>query len=165
MTDSLRPRDHIRDAITKGDPRDGLLSLVALLTGDDDLSVDDVRRIATATAVQVDKLRLERDARKLAHVHDFPHLPVKSLVPLTVSGNEGEAFRNAPDVPPEANWLEYVDSTAMHCCDCRRELVADASEVRILVCSRLHPSSRDPGLRPPELVPTDPDGAVECGRP
>ena len=156
MTDSLRPRDHIRDAITKGDPRDGLLSLVALLTGDDDLSVDDVRRIATATAMQVDKLRLERDARKLAHVHDVPHQPIVTRVP-TLSP-EGSGVLLDP-----ADWAE--DVTPAICHDCGRSLIADASEVRILVCSRLHPSSRDPGLRPPEMVPTDPDGAVECGRP
>ena len=55
------------------------------------------------------------------------------------------------------DWPEDVNANALICHDCRRDLVADSTFQRVLVCPTLH------GRRPPGMAPTNPDGAVECG--
>lgn len=51
-----------------------------------------------------------------------------------------------------------ADAVGLACCDCRRGLVADVTELRVLVCPTLH------GRRPRDMVPVETEGAVECGR-
>jgi hypothetical protein len=53
---------------------------------------------------------------------------------------------------------ESVHADDVVCHDCGRELVADVTYERVLVCQKVH------GHRPTEMVPKNPDGAVECGQ-
>jgi hypothetical protein len=69
---------------------------------------------------------------------------------------EAKEWANVAHVHDEPHVAAADDGA--RCCDCRRELVSDAGSVRILVCPKLH------NRRPPDLAPTNPDGAVECGR-
>lgn len=118
------------------DPRGALVHLANDVAADRAVPEDDVRAIVAAAVGTRQRLEEERTIAERAHVVDTPHRPVVTV------GEDG---------------AEQVDASAMVCADCGRWLVSDAGSSRILVCPRVH------GRRPPDLRPTDPDGAVLCG--
>ena len=146
------------------DVRTALSDLVEKLSADGDLSDEDLALIHDAAVAQATAVQEAKRWAELAHVHDEPHRPV-----VTLDGDALLAYLAAPDftegpdgalgmVPPDQRVPEHVDASGVICHDCGRDLVADAGTTRVLVCPSLH------GRRPGDMVPTDPDGALECGR-
>lgn len=86
--------------------------------------------------------------------------PVREVVATLVVIEGTTAHAHQAGIPISApGWdPETVDASDVVCHDCGGALVSDRGDLRILVCPDLH------GLRPRDLVPTQPDGAVECGR-
>lgn len=125
------------------DPRAALPDLIARLLADGELDDDDLALIHDAT---VGAAQARQEAKRLmqtAHVHDVPHAPAVTLVPYDTGARSG--------------MREDVDASGIVCHDCGSGLVADTRHARVLVCPSLH-DRRVP------LTPTEPDGAVECGR-
>jgi len=125
--------------------RQVLPELVDQLLEDGELDDMDLAILHDAMVSAANAANAAKDATAAAHVHDVAHRPVITRVPT-----EGL---------DEDQWPESVDASGVVCHDCGRELISDAGTTRILVCPRIH------GKRPSHLAPTDPDGAVECGRP
>lgn len=124
--------------------RMALPDLVAQLLEDGELDDMDLALIHDAMVAQATATKEAKAATSLAHVHEEPHAPLVTLIP--VEGLD------------EAQWPEHVDASGLVCHDCGRELVSDAGTTRVLVCPSLH------GKRPQGMAPSEPDGAVECGR-
>ena len=122
--------------IPRGESAASLRFLIDELMADGTLDDDDLATIAQATAAAREKVAADKAWAETAHVHDEPH---------------------RTEVTVDEHGHEDVDASGVTCCDCGRALVSDAGSLRILVCPRLH--GRRGSLRP-----TDPDGAVECGR-
>lgn len=123
--------------LPRGESAATLRFLIDELMADGSLDDDDLARIAQATATERERVLDDKAATLSAHVHDVSHAPI------VTTDDAGE---------------ETVDATPHRCCDCGRDLVSDAGSFRILVCPRVH------GKRAPAMRPTNPDGAVECGR-
>lgn len=147
--------------------RQALPDLVEQLLADGELDDMDLAVLHDAMVAQANATKEAKASVALAHLHDEPHGPVVTLEPVAL-----EAYLAAPEwrtvevdgqfaeeqVPAAERVPELVDASGLVCHDCGRALVADVSEARVLVCPTIH------GKRPPYLVPTHPDGAVECGR-
>lgn len=148
------------DRMTRGEVAGALVALVNTLMVDGDLTDDDLGRIREAAVRERKRIGAERTWAETAHVHDEPHAPVVTFAKedMAVFKAMQRAHADPDSLQPGDHIPEQVDASGVICHDCRRDLVSDAGSLRILVCPSLH------GRRPRDLVPRDPDGAVECGR-
>jgi hypothetical protein len=107
-----------------------------------DVDLDDSERllIHNAAVAMAQHIQHEKEWRASAHVHDVSHV-------------------NPADGLSDEEALALEEPSSLVCHDCGRGLIGDAGTERLLTCPKLH------GRRPAELVPSDPDGAVECGQP
>lgn len=118
------------------DVRGAVVHMVNLLAADGELDDADLARIAERIASERQRIADEKSWADRMRVVETPHRPV------IVTLEDG---------------AEDTDLSAMRCGDCDRELISDAGSERVLVCPRIH------GIRPRDVRPSDPDGAVYCG--